>query len=258
MPTTALINKFGRLCFAISMIAFGAFHFIAGDFTTGRAPVWPDTIPGKLVWAYVSGIVFILTGLGIMLSKKNAWTLIMLSALMIFVWAFLRYVPILGANLQWGSELTCAGKALALFGGTFAVAASLQDGQEYTKKSIRNQPDSFMLMGSVCLGIFMIIGGIEHFIFVDFVLMLMPTWIPGSLFWVYFAGVALIAGGLGMMIGKTAYLAAALSGTMIFMWFVTLHIPRAVSAGNDMNEWIAVSESLAFSGIAFVLVKKRK
>jgi uncharacterized membrane protein len=257
MPTTALINKFGRLCFAISMIAFGAFHFMMGDFITGRAPMWPEAIPGKLVWAYASGTLFTVTGLSILLNKKSTWIMIVLSAFMIFLWAFLRYVPILAANLQWGTELTCAGKALALFGGTFAVAASLQNGQGGKMFSMANQADSFMRMGSICLGTFMIIGGIEHFIFVDFVQMLMPSWIPGSLFWVYFAGIALIAGGLGMMIRKTAYAAAALSGLMIFLWFISLHIPRAIAAQNDMNEWIAVSESLAFSGIAFVLVKNR-
>jgi hypothetical protein len=43
---------------------------------------------------------------------------------------------------------------------------------------------------------------------------------------------------------------------MIFLWFVFLHIPRAVAMQNDSNEWIAVCEALAFSGIAFAMVKR--
>jgi uncharacterized membrane protein YphA (DoxX/SURF4 family) len=84
---------------------------------------------------------------------------------------------------------------------------------------------------------------------------LVPTWIPGARFWTYFAGVALIAGGAGIIVPLTTRLAASLSGLMIFLWFVMLHIPRALAApaAQSRNEWTAVFEALAMSGIAFVL-----
>lgn len=78
-------------------------------------------------------------------------------------------------------------------------------------------------------------------------------WLLGAaapLFWIYFAGVALIAGGLGLFIPRTARLAALLSGIMVFSWFWVVHIPRI---GVGVSDQIAVFEALAFSGIAFVL-----
>jgi hypothetical protein len=48
-------------------------------------------------------------------------------------------------------------------------------------------------------------------------------------------------------------LAAVLSGLMILLWFVLLHIPRAVQAPKDFTEWMGVFESFSFSGILFVL-----
>jgi uncharacterized membrane protein len=101
----------------------------------------------------------------------------------------------------------------------------------------------------------MILCGIQHFIWVEFVTSLVPAWIPGALFWTYFAGVALIAGGSGLMVPWTAPLAGTLSGLMVFIWFLILHIPRAMAAdpGNARNEWIAVFEALAVSGLAFVV-----
>jgi hypothetical protein len=42
---------------------------------------------------------------------------------------------------------------------------------------------------------------------------------------------------------------------MIFLWFIMLHIPRAIAdphSGNG-NEWTSVFEALAFSGIAFLM-----
>ncbi|MPZ18520.1 MAG: hypothetical protein GEV06_11485 [Luteitalea sp.] len=101
--------------------------------------------------------------------------------------------------------------------------------------------------------IFMIICGIEHFVLVEFVHTLVPAWIPGPFFWTYFAGIALIAGGAGLLVEKTRRLAATLSGIMIFIWVIVLHIPRAVTSAGDGNEWTAVVEALAMSGIAFVL-----
>jgi uncharacterized membrane protein YphA (DoxX/SURF4 family) len=82
---------------------------------------------------------------------------------------------------------------------------------------------------------------------------LVPAWIPNHYFWTYFAGVALIAGGLGLVVEKTKRWPALLSGGMIFTWFVILHIPRALAAPHDAMEWSSVCESLAFSGMAFLL-----
>jgi hypothetical protein len=71
-------------------------------------------------------------------------------------------------------------------------------------------------------------------------------------FWAQFAGVCLIAGGLGMWIPHTAGLAALLAGCMVFSWVFLVHIPRLGVAGGRSDE-IAVFEALAFSGLAFVI-----
>jgi uncharacterized membrane protein YphA (DoxX/SURF4 family) len=103
----------------------------------------------------------------------------------------------------------------------------------------------------------MIVCGIQHFIWVEFVTSLVPTWVPpNALFWTYFAGMALIAGGAGLLVPRTARLAGLMSGLMVFLWVLMLHIPRAVAAadaGSSRNEWTAVFEALAVSGLAVVL-----
>jgi len=118
-----------------------------------------------------------------------------------------------------------------------------------------NSEIGFTYLGRFCLGAFMILAGIQHFQFAQFVQTLVPVWIPGHLFWTYFAGVALIAGGFGLFLPPTARLAAVLTGLMIFLWVVLLHIPRALAAAPEQarNEWVAVFEALACAGIGFVL-----
>ena len=138
--------------------------------------------------------------------------------------------------------------------GALAVATSLR---------IQGRPEEetgmdrrILLLGRVGLGAFMAAAGVQHFLWEDFVQTLVPTWIPGPLFWTYFAGVALIAAGVGLVVPATTRLAGTLAGLMVFSWLLMLHIPRAVAAqaaASSRNEWIAVFEALAVSGLALLL-----
>ncbi len=112
-----------------------------------------------------------------------------------------------------------------------------------------------MRLGRFFLPITVITFGIDHFLYPEFVASLVPRWIPGPVFWTYFAAVALIAAGVAMIVNVLARWASILLGIMIFLWFLLLHIPRAIAdphSGNG-NEWTSVFEALAFSGIAFIL-----
>jgi hypothetical protein len=113
----------------------------------------------------------------------------------------------------------------------------------------------FVPVGRFFYSIMMIVFGIEHFLFAEFVKSLVPGWIPGDLFWTYFAAVALIGAGLAIIFQIKVKLVATLLGIMVFIWFLVLHIPRAVVAqASDMgNELSSVFESLGVSGIAFVI-----
>jgi hypothetical protein len=112
-----------------------------------------------------------------------------------------------------------------------------------------------MPFGRFFLPITAIVFGIDHFLYRDFVAALVPSWIPGAVFWTYFAGVALIAAGAGMILRIQAQLASLMLGIMIFLWLLFLHIPRAIADPHSAkgNEWTSVFEALAFSGIAFIL-----
>ncbi|HKX84128.1 MAG TPA: DoxX family membrane protein, partial [Pyrinomonadaceae bacterium] len=231
------------------LTAFGIQQFIYGDFVAGRAPAWPAEVPGGFVWAYLTGAIFVVCGLAIVAGIKARWAAITVGSLL-FVWALLRHVP--GLIEPSGMALTQTGKALALFGGAFALAGSMPS----EKNGKFGSTDGFIWLGRICLGAFFILAGIQHFYYAQFVATLVPSWIPGAAFWTYFTGLALIAGGIGVLTPITSRLAALMSGLMIFSWFLLLHIPRALAAATgaqSKNEWIAVFEALSMSGIALVL-----
>jgi uncharacterized membrane protein len=108
-------------------------------------------------------------------------------------------------------------------------------------------------LGPLFLALFLILGGIQHFVYLDFVTKLVPSWIPGPRLWVYFTGLALIAGGVGILVPKTSRLAATMTGIMILLWVLLLHIPRALADPHAAGEISGVFEALALSGVAFIL-----
>jgi uncharacterized membrane protein YphA (DoxX/SURF4 family) len=257
-----MFPSFGRAFFAVALVGFGVQQFLFGDFVPGRAPAWPSGLPGQIAWAWSTGGLLIATGGAILAAgavttrapRRAAYLMAGLTGGIIAAWALLRHVPLILQDTQFGGAWTMFGKALTLSTGAFAVATSLR---------VHDRPDEetgmdqrILLLGRLGLGAFMAAAGIQHFLWEGYVQTLVPAWIPGPLFWTYFAGIALIAAGVGLVVPATTRLAGTLAGLMVFSWLLMLHIPRAVAAqaaASSRNEWIAVFEALAVSGLALLL-----
>lgn len=245
----------GRFFFAITMVAFGIQHLVYRNFITRVVPGLPAWIPGHTLLATLFGVFLILAG-GAIIFGKAARPMALLLGAVILASFVLLYLPLVLPNPTNGGLWTRAGKALALAGGSFLVAGSLT--REFRRQSgwmagIVKALEKFIPWAHLGLAAFLILGGVLHFIYVEFVETLVPVWIPGHRFWTYFSGVALIAGGLGIIIPRTRRLAATLTAIMIFIWVLLLHIPRALANLSDANETTAVFEALAMTGIAILI-----
>ena len=144
-------------------------------------------------------------------------------------------------------------KELALFGGAFVMAGLSKDQLNASHKNyLLIVPEKFIPFGRIFFSITMISFGIDHFFYTEFVAGLVPSWIPYHIFWTYFAAVALIGSGVAIIFKIKLKLVSLLAATMLFLWVIVLHIPRAIAdpyIGNG-NEVTSVFEALAFSGIA--------
>ena len=245
----------GRLFFAVGLVGWGIQHLFAGDFVTRVVPSWPKWMPVRAFWAYLVGAGLIAAGAAIILRIKAR-----AAALAFGVLAFLSFVllhlPLAARDVLWGGSWTSAGKALVMSGGAMCIAVSLaQAEREIPSRLLASAKvrEGLVLYGRLCLGAFMVLCGIQHFMYVPFVASLVPTWIPGAVFWTYFAAVALIAGGVGIVVPQLTRLAAVLSGAMIFSWVFLVHIPLALRQPHKPGDVAAVFEALAFSGVAFLL-----
>ncbi|MFW6202224.1 MAG: hypothetical protein ACOC8B_06585, partial [Gemmatimonadota bacterium] len=237
----------------LGLIGLGVEHFIFGQFVTARAPAWPEAVPGGVVWAYLTGAGFVIAGAAI-LAGRRARVAAVLAGALIFVWALLRNIPLVAGDAFFGGYWTNAGKSLVFFAGAFAIAGTrppVEASREGRLLRFVNGRGGFLRLGRVALGAFFLMTGIQHYLHTPFVASLIPGWFPGDpVFWTRFAGVALVAGGVGMNAPWTARLASLLSGLMVFAWFWIVHLPRAFASASD---GMAVFEALAVAGLAFVL-----
>jgi uncharacterized membrane protein len=229
---------FGRRCFAVAIIAFGVQTVVLDKLVTRVMPLWPAWIPAQPEFAILVGAVMVIGGSAILFDVRPRPAGLVLAAMFLLSVLLLHLSPAI-ADVPLGGSWTILGKGVVLFGGVLAVTAPVQS------------PSA--LLGRLCLAAFMILGGIQHFKWTRFVATLVPAWIPGHTFWTYFAGVALIAGGIGLLIPATARRAALASGAMMLMWVVLLHVPRALADLRNSNETTAVFEALAFGGLAWFL-----
>jgi len=254
-PPWDRLASVGRIFFAASMIGFGAMSLLWQGFVTTMVPPWPAWVPGRSLWACLVGAVLIAIGAAILFQIEERLAAVALGT-MLLLSAILLYGPRVAAKAGVLGVYFGPSECIALAGGAFLIARlSSENGRTAAGQisSARLAHRDRTLPARILFGGFLAFCGIEHFVYTDVVARLVPAWIPFHHFWTCFAGVALIAAGLGLVVEKTKRWAALLCGGMIFTWFLILHIPRALAAPHDAAEWSSVCESLAFSGMAFLL-----
>jgi len=247
------LTTIGRLFIALAMMVFGIQHFIYLEFVTRIFPPLPLWIPGHAILACIFGAFLCVTSAAILFGTHGRMLTLLLGCTALILFAAFR-LPALLADLSDAFLWVNSGKAMVLAGANFLVAGSLANPVAITaQKRSMNALERLIPLGRFFLAGFLILAGVIHFIYPQFVAVLIPDWIPAHMFFAYFTGTALITGGIGIIVPWTTRLAASLSGLMIFLWVVLLHIPRAYANFHDSNETTAAFEALAMCGAAILV-----
>lgn len=228
--------------YLLGIAELAIYNFAKGDFAMTRPRPLPDGLEGiNPAMAYISGALLLISVLAFYLNRYRAAALLTIVNL-IFWLATTRHIY----NL-WRDHIN-AFKTLWLIGGALLMLTSIDIYQKHYKK--------VLWFNLIVLFLFFVDCGITHFQHADAVKTLIPDFIPFPLFFTYFAAVCLVLGGMGLLIPQTQKLVALLSGIEIAGWFLLLHVPRALIIKGD--EWIGVGESLAVSGICFMIYSELK
>jgi hypothetical protein len=252
-----ILVKTGRKAYGICLVALGVQGMFYSDFDPVFLPDASSWLPFHTPLEYIWSLLLILAGLSIILEKKAKEVSLALGWIFLIFFLFCHVPHLLFVNPNGNSlgSWTRALKELAFSGGAFVIAGS------YPHETIQPAPGWVNLLkklipfGRVFFSITMIAFGIDNFLYREFVASLVPDWIPDHNFWTYFTGSALIGSGVVIIAKFKLKLVTSLLGTMIFLWFIFLHIPRGIadSFSNRGNEITSVIQSFGFSGVAFII-----
>lgn len=225
------LSRLGRVLFAVAIASFGIQYLIYA-LVAGPAPGPPWT-PGRPLWAYSTAVVLIVAAASIATGKKARWAAAMLAIMLLLRMLFV-YAPRLAANPHDPGPWTSGFEILAMCGAALVLAGSVGPGR-------------------FLFAIPLVVFGIQHFLYARFVATLVPSWIPGHLFWAYLVGAAFVAAAEAIAARKYAGLASTLLGLMFFLWVISLHVPRVAAAPHDGKEWTSAFVALAMCGGAWVI-----
>jgi uncharacterized membrane protein YphA (DoxX/SURF4 family) len=244
------LKSIGKIFYGLGIAGIGSLQFIYAGFRPVLLPIPAADTQNLTFFVYLMGAILVFAGVYIVF-RQNVKTISFFLGLFLLLFLIIGHLPNRLANNP-GSlgAWTDALKLFALAGGAFIISTVYQDKKNNGMKII----EKIGPYGKYFFAVMLIIFGIDHFLYVDFVKTLVPDWIPGALFWTYFAGVALIASGLAIFLNFKPMAISFLLATMLFIWLIVLHIPRAIAAPitDNGNEWTSVFECLAFSGISIL------
>lgn len=256
------LGNTGRIFYGLAIAATGFQQFFFKEFFHILFPPLPFHIPGLIYFSYLVAAFLFVAGLAIAVNFRVRFFAFSLAFIFLFFFVFC-YVPFvlfispynpihLGL---WINPL----KEFAYAGGAFVIArgAPVDSNHAGEIKFIR-LPEKIAPYGHILFAITMTSFGVSHFYYTQTVEDMVPAWIPSHLFWTYFAAVALIGAGISIILNIYIRIIGNLLGLMIFLWFIFLHIPGAISSPltDNGNEVTSAFSALAFSGIAFVIANE--
>jgi uncharacterized membrane protein len=113
--------------------------------------------------------------------------------------------------------------------------------------------DKIVALANLCFAVPLAVFGTLHLFGSQFVKDLVPRYMPGRMFWVYFVGCALIAASLSIATKIGVRWSGLLVGIMMFMFVAMLYLPSALRHLHARITWTIVFREMSFGGAGWIL-----
>ena len=113
--------------------------------------------------------------------------------------------------------------------------------------------DKIVALSNVCFAVPLAVFGALHLFGPQFVKDLVPRYMPGRMFWVYFVGCALIAASLSIATKIAVRWSGLLVGIMMFMFVAMLYLPSGLRHLHARITWTIVFRESSFGGAGWIL-----
>jgi uncharacterized membrane protein YphA (DoxX/SURF4 family) len=193
------LSNIGRIFYGIAIAGIGVQAIYYHDFPYILPLPEHFRVSGLPILAYIFGIMFTLAGACIIFKKKPRQISLLFGGVLLLIFCF-YYIPyefLTSPNYMHLTEWENAEKELAFAGGALVIAGcfSAKNETNLTRFLARLIP-----LGAILFAITIVSFGILHFMYGKDVAGMVPSWIPYHLFWIYFAGAALIGSGIAIIL----------------------------------------------------------
>ena len=211
----------GPVCAAAALAVFAMEHFLAARELMSIVPRW---LPGPLFWTYFVGVGLMAAAVSFLAWRWVRWSAPLLALLFLIIVTTID-LPNLPAGAHNRIFWVLTVREMAFAGGAMVLTGSIW-GREIGSALIR--------IGRTLIGLIFLFYAAEHFLFPRNVPgvpleKLTPVWMPAPVFITYAIGITLLVAGIGLLLPRTARIAAAGSGTVLLLLTLFFYLPILVA-----------------------------
>jgi len=203
------LTSFGHYLFAAAIMALGILCLINDDFTLQWQPL-PAGFPARSILALIGGALMAGAGTGLLFERTAKVSALALSIYLV-IWVPFKLMPAFDSPLD-SARWLGVGEDLALALGAWILYVPYDRRFDFWAARL--------LFGLCCLSF-----GVSHFVYADFTAGMIPSWLPGRLYWAYATGVGHCAAGLALLTLLLPRLAATAEAAMMSCFVLIVHLP---------------------------------
>ncbi len=229
---------------AAPLAVFSMEHFFAARDLVGIVPKW---LPAPMFWVYFVGAALVCAGISFTVWVCVRWSAALLALLFLIIVATID-LPNLHASLRDRIFWILTVREMSFAGGAMVLAGSVRPHGHWAGTAL-------MRIGRTLVALVMIFYAIEHFLHPLHVTgvpleKVTPAWMPAPAVIAYVVGIALLAGGVGLLVPRMARSSAASAGTVLlllvlFFYSALLWSEFRTNPVEGLNYWF---DTLLFAG----------
>lgn len=240
-------RQYGRYVFGLGVIALAVLGFVLGDFIPGQPP--PKGFPDRTVLAYAAAAFMLVAGLGLAWRRTVVWAAGAVCVYYGLVVILLMDGRMIARNATTYLAYSNTAEQVAILAGALIVFAGHARIDPVLARRLTRA-------GQLAFGVCAVLFGGAHFFYMNFTVPLVPRWLPPSqAFWAYATGVFHILGGLAILTGVWARLAAILLTVMYAAFTPLVHIPLFLADRHNQGAWAENATNLVLTGAAWVVAE---
>jgi len=236
--------------FGLGVIALGLVCLAWGDFDFGQ-PV-PKDFPMRAVLAHVAAVFMLVAGAAVEWRQTVKWGAAALTAYFGLIVAVLMNGPVVAANYSEYGSYSGVAAQVAVAAGALIIYAENATTNAVTAKRLAR-------LGQRVFGACALLFGGAHFFYLDITVSWVPKWVPPSPeFWAYATGIFHIAGGVALLTGIQARLAALLLTIMYASFTPLVHVPMLLANTSNRFYWSENALNIILAGVAWIVADSLK